>query len=46
MTWLGVDQPTIDSFIQRYGMYRLIAEGVPAGQATLALVDNDCRGTS
>lgn len=45
-TWLGVDEPTLDSFMQRYRTYRVIAEGIPAGEATLPLVDSGCRGPS
>ena len=45
-TWLGVDEPTLDSFMQRYRTFRVIAEGIPAGEVTLPLVDSGCRGPS
>ena len=42
-TWIAVDQPTLDLFVQRYGSYRVIADGIPAGQVTLPLADSGCR---
>lgn len=39
-----VDAPTFDSLIQQYRTYRVIADGIPAGQVTLPLVDSGCRG--
>jgi len=42
-TWIAVDQATLDLFVQRYGSYRVIADGIPAGQVTLPLADSGCR---
>ena len=44
VTWLGVDAAISDAFAQRYRDYRVIADGVPAGQVTLPLSDSGCRG--
>ncbi|MBA3748241.1 MAG: hypothetical protein H0W96_12235 [Solirubrobacterales bacterium] len=43
-TWLTVDEATLEAFMQRYRTYRVIADGVPGGEATLPLVDSGCRG--
>jgi hypothetical protein len=45
-TWIAVDQATLDLFVQRYGSYRVIADGIPAGQVTLPLTDSGCRMSS
>jgi hypothetical protein len=45
-TWIAVDQATLDLFVQRYGSYRVIADGIPAGQVTLPLADSGCRISS
>jgi hypothetical protein len=45
-TWIAVDQATLDLFVQRSGSYRVIADGIPAGQVTLPLADSGCRISS
>ena len=45
-TWIAVDQATLDLFVQRYASYRVIADGIPAGQVTLPLADSGCRMSS
>lgn len=42
-TFTALDRATVDLFVQRYRSYRVVAEGIPAGQATLDLVDSGCR---
>ena len=42
-TWISVDAPTLDLFIQRYRTYRVVATGIPAGRSTLELTDSGCR---
>jgi hypothetical protein len=45
-TWIAVDQATLESFMQRYASYRVIADGIPAGRVTLPLADSGCRVSS
>lgn len=45
-TGVTIDDAALDSFIQRYRTYRVIAEGIPAGEVTLPLVDSGCRSGS
>jgi len=44
VTWRALDDSTLRAFLGRYATYRAIAQGVPAGTATLELVDSGCRG--
>ncbi len=46
VTWVGIDQPTLEAFMQRYATYSVIAAGIPAGEVTLPLSDSGCRGGS
>lgn len=46
VTWAGVDPSTLDSFMERYSTYRVVASGIPTGQVTLPITDSGCRGTS
>ena len=46
VTWIAVDQATLDLFMERYRTYRVVAEGIPAGEVTLDLIDSGCRPTA
>ncbi len=42
-TWVSIDQATLDLFMQRYRTYKVIADGIPTGEATLDVSDSGCR---
>jgi len=43
-TWIALDRPTLELFLERYRTLRGVAEGIPAGEVTLSLSDSGCRG--
>ncbi|HET8568800.1 MAG TPA: hypothetical protein VFM93_07430 [Candidatus Limnocylindria bacterium] len=45
-TWVRIDGTTLAELLARPSSYRVVADGVPAGQVVLPLVDGGCRGTA
>lgn len=45
VTWRGIDPAQLAVFEQQYRSYRVVATGIPTGEATLPLTDSGCRGT-
>ena len=43
-TWIALDRPTLELFLERSRSLRAVAEGIPAGVVTLPLADSGCRG--
>jgi hypothetical protein len=43
VTWAGVDESVLAKVLAAPRSYRVIADGIPSGQVTLALIDSACR---